>query len=296
MIKKIGITGLSGVIGGILGENLPRNIQVIDLFHNTKFDKSVKNVEHKKINLKNKIEIQQALKDIKPDLIIHLAAITHIDKCEKDRKNGKKGIVWKINVEGTSEIAKFCAQHKIHLIFLSTECVFDGKQKYFSENAKKNPINWYGATKSEAEDIILASGAPATIIRSVVAYHKNDRNKTIYGKILSQLKENKTFSVVDDQLFTPTHTYDIVRAINKAIRYNLLGVYHVAPKRRLSPYEFAKIIAKSNNFPLNLLKRTTLRSYYDSRREVLRLKNACLLGKKSNRVLNLVPKNPEEVI
>lgn len=295
-MKKVAITGLSGVIGQILGEEILPKVQIIDLFHKNKYQGKAKVQKHVNFDLLNKTKISSILKRVNPDVIIHLAAITHIDICEKDKKRGRNGKVWKVNVEASNEIAKFCAKQKKHLIFLSTECVFDGKQKYFSENSKKNPINWYGVTKSEAENLILSSGAPVTIIRSVVAYHKNDKNKTIYGKILNELMTKKNIEVVKDQLFTPTYTYDIVKAINKVIENNFLGIYHVAPRKSLSPYDFARLVAEKNKFPTDNVKKATLLSYYDSKRSALRLRNACLSGIKTNKILKFIPVSPGDAL
>jgi len=295
-MKKVAITGLSGVIGRILSEEITSKMQVIDLYHKKKYSGSARIKSHIKLDLLKKDKILPTLERVKPNIVVHMAAITHIDVCEKDKKYGKKGNVWKINVEGSYEIAKFCAKHNVPLVFLSTECVFDGKQKYFSENAKKNPINWYGFTKSEAENLIMSSGAPVTIIRSVVAYHKDDENKTIYGKILKELKSNKTIFAVDDQLFTPTYTHDIVYAIEQVIERELLGIYHVAPRKSLSPYKFALMVADKNNYPKILVKKTTLQSYYDSDKAALRLRNSSLSGNKSNRILSFTPSHPKDIL
>lgn len=293
---KVAVTGLNGVIGKILAEEIPSNLEIIDLFHRTKYSGKAKIHKHIKLDLLNKKRISKILEEINPDIIVHLAAITHIDTCEKDRERGKKGIVWKTNVKGTGEIAKFCAKNKIHLIFLSTECVFDGKRKYFSENSKKNPINWYGSTKSEAEELMLSSGAPVSIIRSVVAYHKNDNGKTIYGKILSRLRADKDVWVVSDQLFTPTYTYDIVQAINQVIKNKQLGIFHVAPGKSLSPYDLALIIARRNRYSHKRIKKTTLEALYGEERAALRLRNASLSGENSNRILKLTPASPGKAL
>ncbi len=81
------------------------------------------------------------------DTVIHLAAKTHIDACEKDRPLGRNGEAWKDNVDATRKIVEFCRLGKKKLIFLSTECVFDGKKEKYYEKDNPNPINWYGATK-----------------------------------------------------------------------------------------------------------------------------------------------------
>jgi dTDP-4-dehydrorhamnose reductase len=295
-MKRVAITGLSGVIGQILSEEISPKVEAIDLFNKTKYTNSKKIKRHMHFNLLDKNRISLVLRRVKPDIVIHMAAITHIDACEKDRKNGRNGVVWRTNVEGTYEIAKFCAKYKKHLILLSTECVFDGKQRRFSENSQKNPLSWYGITKSEAEDLALASGAPVTIIRSVVAYHEKDRGKTIYGKILKELRAKKRISSVTDQLLTPTYTHDIVKAINGIVERKLLGIYHVIPKKSLSPYEFALLIAKKDHFPRSHIQKTTLKKYYGEKRASLRLHYACLSGNETNKILNFIPKNPEDIL
>ena len=295
-MTKIAITGLNGVIGKILAEELSKNTQIIDLFHTKKYSGRAIIQKHIKLDLLKKDKIPEVLREAEPDVVIHLAAITHIDRCEKDKKNGEKGVVWKTNVEATSEIAKYCAKQNIQLVFLSTECVFDGKQKYFSENSKKNPINWYGKTKSEAEDIVLSSSVPAAIIRSVVAYHKNDSEKTIYGKILKELKSRGNIEVVSDQRFTPTYTYDIVKAIKIVMKKKMKGIFHVSPTKIMSPYELAVLIAKTNKFPRGSVKKTSISSYYDRKRASLRLRNSSLLGRKTNSMLKFTPRNPEDVL
>ena len=295
-MKRIAITGLSGVIGQILLEEMDKSLDVIDLFHTRPYLNSIKIKEHQNLDLLDKAKIEEILEKTKPSVVIHMAAVTHIDRCQADKKRGKNGKVWKINVAASGEVAKFCAKHKVPIIFLSTECVFDGKKEFFSENSLKNPINWYGETKSVAEDLILESGTQASIIRSVVAYHKNDDNKTIYGKILSELKSKNRVQAVDDQFFTPTYTYDIAHAINLILKNKLQGIYHVAPKKNLSPLDFALLIAERNGYSKSLVKGTSLKSFYGNERSSLRLRNASLLGLKTEKVLKFIPIDPENTI
>ena len=294
-MMKIAVTGLSGVIGNVFISEIPSNFEIIDLYNKSK-SVSPKIKKHVYFNLFDKTNIVKKLEKIKPDVVLHMAAITHIDKCEKDKKNGKNGKVWRINVDATEEIAKYCKKNEILIVFLSTECVFDGKKRFYIESSKKKPINWYGYTKDKAEQMLLKSKAPVAIIRSVVAYHKEENNKTIYGKILNDLKSQKYISAVTDQLFTPTYTYDIVKAINNVIENKMLGIYHIAPKKSLSPYDFALLVADKNKYSRSHVKKTTLKSYYDSKRAALRLRYACLSGQRSSKILKFTPVNPERAI
>lgn len=294
--KKIAVTGLSGVIGSILIDDLSDSAEIIDLYHRSKNLEKEKISRHLKLDLLKKNDIEKILYQAEPDVIIHMASITHIDICEADKKHGRKGIVWKTNVEGTREISKFSEKNKVPLIFISTECVFDGKQELYTEKSKKNPINWYGETKSAAEDEILSHVKKATIIRSVVAFHENDNEKTILGKFLKQLQSTKEVKIVADQIFTPTYTYDITKAIHKAVKKNTKGILHVAPKKRLTPYDFGLLVAKRYNLSDRKITKTTLEKLYGKSRASLRLKNASLSGEKTNKILKMVPKNVERIL
>jgi dTDP-4-dehydrorhamnose reductase len=225
-----------------------------------------------------------------------MAAITHIDNCEKDKENGEQGKVWKVNVDASFEIAKYCEEKNKRMIYLSTECVFDGSQKYYSERAKKNPKNWYGFTKSKAEDKIISTKAKVAIIRSVVAYHISDRGKTIYGKFVAKLRSGNTVYAVTDQKFTPTFTNDIVDVIIRVIENRLSGIFHVAPRKSITPYEFALLVAKRNKFPTSRVKKTTLRKLYGPERAKLRLRNASLSSVNSNKILKFTAVAPSEII
>jgi len=294
-MSKIAVTGMSGVIGSVFALESGPEYELIDLYH-SKPSSSSKIAKSLQLDLLKKKDIVRTLSEAMPDVIVHLAAITHIDQCELDRSKGKKGIVWKVNVDATTEIAKFSSKNNIPLIFLSTECVFDGEQEYFSEDSKKNPKSWYGITKSEAEDQIMSLGGKFAILRSVVAYHVEDNHKTLYGKIVKKLKENKKVFGVTDQLFTPTHSYDIVKGIITTINDDLTGILHIAPSKSLTPYDFARIIAKENKFPVGLIEPTTLAKMYSSGGADLRLRNSSLDCKKSRKKMKFIPKPPHEVI
>lgn len=293
--KLIAVTGISGVIGQELIKKIRIQYDVIGIIHDNLISDRYPD-KHIRLNLFDTNKIRETLKHINPDYFIHLAAMTHIDNCEIDKVNGKNGLVWKTNVDATREIATYCSKNRIPLIYLSTECVFEGKKEFYEEYDKKYPINWYGYTKSEAENILLATCEDISIVRSVVAYHKNDDKKTLYGKILDSLMHTKQTNVVTNQKFTPTYTQDIVKALLLVVKNKFRGIYHIVPNISLSPYDFAEMIAIRNGFLQSNLRKVTLNEYFGLERASLRLKNSCLLGTKSNKILEFLPSLPENII
>lgn len=294
-MKRIAITGLSGVIGKNLIEEIDDSDQILDLYHSKK-SKNKKIGKNLYLDLKNTNSIKYKLEEEKPDVIIHLAAITHIDKCEKDKKSGKKGEVWKVNVESVKEIVNYCKKNNCKLIFLSTECVFDGKKKSFKEADKTNPINWYGTTKNEAEKIITRNLKDYAILRSVVTYSIDKNQKTIYSIFLKKLSNGKKFKVANDVKFTPTLVTDITKGINTILNKELNGIFHVASNEPITPYEFARLIARSNRYESNQIIGTTLDDIYGIKNTKLRLKNSALDSRHSSKILGFSASNPGEVL
>jgi dTDP-4-dehydrorhamnose reductase len=294
MMKKIAITGLSGVIGTRMCKSLPAGFKVYDLYHTRKA--KCRSVLHKQVDLADSKKVLSCLEKIQPVTIIHMASITHIDKCEEDYKNGRNGYIWKINVNSSDIISKYCKQSGANLIFLSTECVFNGQRQLYDEKAAKNPKNWYGRTKNEAENIIIKNYPHASIIRAVIAYHEDDQGTTLFGKLLKPLKNGKKFGAVTDQLITPTYTDDIIQAINLLLQNPQSGIFHISPKSKTTIYDFALKIASKFGFDRSLIVGKTLEEYFGKEGARLRLKNSCLKGRQTESILGFTPLTVDQVL
>lgn len=292
-MKKIAITGLNGVIGMRFLKNLP-DYEIYDLYHTQKAPSE--NVIHSHIELLNAKSVVNTLKKINPEVIVHMASITHIDRCEEDQKKGQAGKVWKVNVGSSDIISKFCKKNGTKLIFLSTECVFDGCEQSYDEKSVKNPINWYGKTKSDAEDVIIANYPDASIIRAVIAYHEQDQGKTLFGKILSLLESGKNFGAVTDQFITPTYTDDIIKTINLLINNPKSGIFHISPGEKTTIYDFAYKMASKLGFDQSIIVKQTLEEFFGEERAKLRLKNSCLNGEWTKSQLGIIPLTIDEVL
>lgn len=292
MKQVIAITGLSGALGKNLLASIPKSFKkkyiIVDLYNSkkTKFLDSEFEIYHKKLDLIDTHTITLVLASIKPSVVIHLAAITHIDRCEQDKVNGINGVVWKTNVLATQMISDYCKKNDVHLLYLSTECVFDGKSKIkYKENSRTNPISWYGYTKAHAETMIKNANMPWTIIRSVKAYDLNESIPTLFSAVKKSFVHNRVFFAVSDQLLTPTFIPDIYKVIWMAIKNKHYGIFHVSPRKSLTPYQFAVSIGKHFGYDLRLVKKQTMIEFMGESSAKLRLKNACLDSVDSSKIL-----------
>jgi dTDP-4-dehydrorhamnose reductase len=190
--------------------------------------------------------LERCFEKHKPDVVIHCAAYTNADKAELE-----KDLCMRVNVLGTENIAKLCKKYDCKLAFISSDYVFDGKSdKPYEVIDQPKPINYYGATKYEAELFIRKILEKYFIIRTscLFGYFGDNFVKDIIKKSQSQIP----YYVVDDQISSPTYTADLANLIAKMIKTDKYGTYHATNEGQCSRYELAKYIAEyinSQNYP-----------------------------------------------
>ena len=142
-----------------------------------------------------------------------------------------------------------------HLIHLSSDYIFDGANGPYSEDAKPNPLGYYGRTKLAGENSIRVSGVKFTIIRSNVLYGSAKYGRPDFVKwVVNSLKAGETIRIVTDQINNPTYVDNIVSAINSIIEFKKEGVYNIAGKEFLNRYEFTLKIADFFELNKELIK------------------------------------------
>lgn len=209
------------------------------------------------------------------DTVVHLAAKAHIDDCEKDRQFGKKGETWKSNVVATENVVEFCRKTNKKLIYLSTECVFDGKKKKYTEEDVPHPINWYGVTKLKSEKTVL-SLPDALIIRTVMAYDGKSKHRDIVKDFATKLLKGEKVFAATDQIVSFTHTDDIIQAIQISSLKQLSGIYHFVGPEAVSVYHLALEIAKLIGVDSEMVISLTMEEILGKERALLRLRNSVL--------------------
>jgi len=244
---RLFITGGSGLLGSKIAEiALEKGYEVFSGYktHLPEFGIPVK------IDLLDK-DFISAIKEAKPEVVIHSAALTDVDKCEIEKE-----IAYRINVEATKIIADFCRKKGSHLIYVSTDYVFDGQKGNYKENDEARPINYYGYTKFLAEGFCK----DFCIARTCVIYG----SKPASGKVnfalwlIKNLEEGKEVKVVTDQFITPTLNTNLAKMLLEIAERKLSGIFHLAGATRVSRYDFAVEIAKVFDLDENLIRKAKM--------------------------------------
>lgn len=197
--------------------------------------------------------------------ILHMAAKTDVDGCEKDKPMGVLGPAWKINVGGTQNIADAAQKFKKRVIYISTDFIFDGQKDSYQETDQPHPISWYGMTKLVGEKKVL-SDPDNIVIRISYPYRaKCPRKKDFVHNIYQKLLHKEILTAITDQIFTPTFIDDIADAIRILINKNASGIFQVNGSSSLTPYAAVLEIARVFGGRTDLIKTVTTTQFYKDR-------------------------------
>jgi dTDP-4-dehydrorhamnose reductase len=180
--------------------------------------------------------LEQVVSQVRPDVIINAAAMTQVDQCEEQKEE-----CWKQNVGSVTNLVNTCSRHNIHLVHVSTDFIFSGKEGPLDESAVPEPVNYYGESKLEGDRVILDSNLSAAIIRTVLVYGvTSDMSRSnIVLWVKKSLEDKKPIKVVNDQFRTPTLAEDLAMGCYLAAQKKATGIYHISGYEMMTPYDIA---------------------------------------------------------
>jgi dTDP-4-dehydrorhamnose reductase len=253
-IKKILITGASGLLGGDLIKVLSNNFEILAITREHAINCSKRNVLEKKIDLSLNTAEKDLIK-LNPDIIVHAASLTDVDFCQTHPDEAIRN-----NVTATEIVASVAKKLNAKLIYLSTDQVFDGdKLTKYSEEDKPRPLNIYGQTKLQAENIIKSNLKQYLILR--VSWLFGRRDKGFINFVLKSAKKNKEINIVCDKFSSPTYTCDVGKAIEFLIdNFTFSGeiIHFTNNGQGCSWLEYAKEIIKICGLSDIMIKPITL--------------------------------------
>ena len=247
--NRILITGSNGMLGQRTVQFYSSKENIELLTTSVEENSVVDSVDYISSDIKNRDSIKKVIHDYYPDFIVHTAAFTNVDLSEKLREDA-----WKINVKGVEYIAEAARAIDAHIIHISTDYIFDGKDGPYSENALPNPVGYYGRTKFASENALRISGTFFTILRTNVLYGIAPNSRPDFVRwVINSLEKKENIRIVKDQINNPTFIDDLVQGINKIIEFRKTGTFNIGGKEFLSRYDFTLRIAEYFNLNKNLI-------------------------------------------
>jgi dTDP-4-dehydrorhamnose reductase len=181
---------------------------------------------------------ERIISDVEPDVVINAAAYTDVDGCESNRE-----MCFSVNAEGVKNIALACKDRGIKIVHFSTDYIFNGtKGTPYLEDDICEPINVYGQSKLAGEQYLQQYSNNFLLIRSSWLYGRHGKN--FVKTIVEKAKTEKILKVVDDQIGSPTFTWDLASAVQLLVEGQFNGIFHITNRGNCTWYEFAQRIVK----------------------------------------------------
>lgn len=243
---KVLVTGVAGQLGhDVMNELAKRNYEGIGSDIASEYSgimdgSAVTRMPYVAMDITDKASVQQVIEAQKPDVVVHCAAWTAVDLAEDDDKVEKVRLV---NAKGTENIVLLCKKIDCKLVYISTDYVFDGQgtEPWKPDCKDFNPLSVYGKTKLEGELAVADNLEKYFIVRIAWVFGINGKN--FIKTMLNLAKSHDQIRVVNDQIGTPTYTYDLARLLVDMICTDKYGYYHATNEGGyISWYEFTKEI------------------------------------------------------
>lgn len=255
--SRILITGSCGLLGQELVRILSRvpNYDVLATARGSSPLYSDASVGYAGLDVTDFRRVKEVMEDFSPHVIVNCAALTRVDACETEREQ-----CWQVNVEAVENLVRLCRNSGTRLIQISTDFVFDGRDGPYREDARPNPVNFYGKSKLAAENAVRQlSPDKWAIARTVMVYGTGNalKHENIALWMLNRLARGSDIRVYVDQYRSPTYVVDLAQGIERLIRYHRSGVYHLSGRECVSIHEFAIELAREFEFDASLIHPVT---------------------------------------
>ncbi len=252
---KLLITGASGLFGSKLAEIATS--KKFEVYSGYSQDNPTYGTKIR-FDITDKTNVEKAFSKITPEVIVHAATLTDVDKCEISKE-----LAWKINVEGTKNIVETAKKSHSFLVYVSTDYVFDGEKGNYRETDSPNPQNYYGLTKLKAEELVQNTLKEYCVVRASVIYGAQPAAGKINFALwlINKLKNKEAPKVLVDQWNSPTLNTNMANMTLEIIERKLTGTYHISGATRISRYEFAKELARTFHLNVDLIAPTLMTQF-----------------------------------
>ena len=258
---RVFVTGVNGQLGhDVVNELIKRGHEAIgsdisDIYNGVQDDSPVSKAKYIKLDIADENKVNETLRGLKPNAIVHCAAWTAVDLAQEEENKPK---VFNINVNGTKYIANAAKDIDAKMLYLSTDYVFNGlgETPWEPEENRFEPLNYYGETKLLGEKEITSTLNKYFIVRIAWVFGLNGKN--FIKTMINVGKSHDEVRVVSDQIGTPTYTFDLARLLVDMIETDKYGFYHATNEGGyISWYDFTKEIYKQYGLSTKVIPVTT---------------------------------------
>lgn len=207
------------------------------------------NFQNLQVELTESGAIKKLLAEVRPDVVLHCAAMANLEACEADPDLAKR-----VNTFLPGEIANVCNKHGIRMIHISTDAIFDGSRGNYTESDIPNPINTYARTKLEGEIEVLKANPDALVTRVNFYGWSAAGNRSLAENFVHKLKTGSQVMGFTDVQFCPMNVLDLAEILVEANEKQLSGLYHLVGPETMSKYQFALKIAEKFSFDPSLIR------------------------------------------
>lgn len=246
---RVLVSGATGRVGRMLLSRVPEHVEAEVLLGPAD---PIENFPWYRTDITERERTVMAVTCAHPDMLIHLAARTDVDGCEEDPETA-----FRVNRDGTANIAEACAKCGAGMIFLSTDYVFDGRSGPYHETDAPNPVNVYGRSKLEGEQAASERMEDLAVVRISVPFGRRmpGASHNFISLLQERLSAGETFRAVADQRTTPAWFDELAELLWAVVRGRERGIIHYGSSDRLSRYEMALELCRAAGYDERLVHR-----------------------------------------
>jgi dTDP-4-dehydrorhamnose reductase len=246
--ERLLVTGGSGFVGGHMASAARNTWTVFATFHTHPF--SIRGVTPVSLDLRDKNHIQNMIRQVKPKVVIHCAAYSDVDACQKDPE-----LAFRINTESARVLGEAAEAAGSRLIYVSSDMVFDGDRGDYKESDPTHPINIYGESKLAGEGEVKMSCSDAVIARTALVYGSSVHDGHSFSEqLIQRIKHGGTVSLFHDQFRTPILVQNLVEALLELAGIDFRGSIHLGGAERTDRYTFGLKLAELNGLSTDKIK------------------------------------------
>jgi dTDP-4-dehydrorhamnose reductase len=234
-----------------------------------------------RLDVADTVELNRILQDVRPDVVVHAAAMADVDACERDPQRAQL-----LNVMAAGSVAQAAGAMRARLIYLSTDQLFDGTKEWYRETDVPAPLNVYGKTKRAGEQMVLATVPDGLVIRTNFFGWGSPHKPSLSDWALAGLRSSSVVRGFTDVFFSPILVNDLADRIEALATLPAAGILHVGGADRLSKYAFVRELARMFRLPVDLVRSSTVQ---DAELAAPRPRNMSLTSDKLSRYVRTGP-------